>query len=882
MPEELAPVELRWPERKDATAYRVLGRDAEQGATVLDTGSLDEPRYLLSAPEISLHRPLRLRIDVQHADGEWTAYGPAFLLPAAAPDGDVHWLHWSDDDGAGTHRLLVYDYARHAAVLDEIVLGTRFPLARNLRTPGSELRWRARPWRGDHWGDAEWQAPPFELLISEPAPEQVRPPRGDPRLLLLFTVDTEGGLHQMRDPDPARTIDQLVFGDFGGGESLGVGLQMDLLEQFGFRGTFFVDVLLEYTFGREALERTIQAIAGRGHEVELHVHDMHFARSEDPEDRELAGALLMNASGEHIRRVLDRSVGLFTERVGRPPRAFRAGAYHVGDALLALLPEFGIAFDSSLNRFRHAQVSDWMMTRTQPFRVGPLLELPVSWQLRSDREGKLSTRLYAPNRTPGDALTTAPAPAGGDPLTAVYVSHSFSLMRKAPGGVAEIRRWRETTAKLDDQFSTRMANMPDNRLVFYEPCPDEGMVAHARAALERIAAREDATCVTFEELERMAAGWWRARDRPVDPVFVLQESEVRARLAGSRIYSGALLNRLTTACSAGHSPHAQSVDELGAVPIPWSGRTVLVTGTDRCEAIEWLQSRLATAVDGGEVPNAGDDQYDAIVWLSGFDQLRVSQQGEALARCLQRLVPGAPCVIGTSTLGLVDHDPSLPFAAELLFPSATLQRHRAAPAPSRAPWDVPTLVSLIQDAGFDMLDVRRRARADEELELLARHHDKLRWLDPEELSCDGVLLVAQRPVGPVRLTQRTDGGRWHTLPDRWTALAAGRRVVDCEAAGGAPLDGLHVAEGSVDVVIMSAGLAGCSPVEVEERFVAAYEALCPGGDLLARLDGIPVSDSSALVCAMRAGLEVVESSRVDGALEVRFVRPFEAAELDAL
>ncbi len=878
-----AQFELRWPEREGAVAYRVVGRDTEHDRIALDTGSLEEAHYRLSDEQVPAGRPLRLRIDVRYGDGEWTPYGPAFLVPAIGADEDVCWLRWPDD-GAGLYRVLVTDYARHETVVDEIVLGTRFPLRRALLRPASEIRWRARPWRTDHWDDAEARALPFEVLTSEPAPAVLRKAE-DPGLLLLFTVDTEGGLHQMRHPDPARTIDQLVFGDHGGGESLGIGLQMDLLEQFGFRGTFFVDVLLEYTFGRDALERTVAAIADRGHEVELHVHDEHLARSDDPNEQELAGALRLNTSPDHIRRVLDRSVSLFTERVGRPPRAFRAGAYHVGDTLLALLPEFGIHFDTSLNRYRHAKVSDWMRTRTQPFRVGELLELPVSWQARPDRNGQLGKRLYAPNRTPGDALTAAPAPAEGDPLTAVYVSHSFSLMRKTPAGADEIRHWREAAAKLDRQFADRLAKMPDDRLVFYEPLPDDEMVAHARSALERVAVREDASCVTFEELEAIATARWRARDRPVDPVFIIQDSGVRARLAGTRIYSEGLLDHLGADRRQTTPEPSEPVSALLApVPMSWSGRMVLVAGPGREHAIAWLEGQLAVTVDGGEVPRAGRDEYDAIVWLEGFDRLDAFGQAEALARCLERLAPEGLCVLGARTLGLGDSDPGLPFAAELLFPSATLARHRGEDGPGRGPpWDVATFASLIREAGFDVLDVRRHLRSDEELELLARHRDKLRWLDDDELSCAGVLFVAQRPISPGVATGQGDDAAWETVPDRWQPLLTDRRVIQCPVDARGPLELVRNAgEGSADVLTLGGGLAGCRPGEVPGLFAAAYRALVPGGDLLIRLGRTPVSETAAILCAMQAGLEVVETEREQGAVEARLTRPFEPEELDAL
>ena len=74
-----------------------------------------------------------------------------------------------------------------------------------------------------------------------------------PGLLLIFTIDTEGSIVRQRHPDPERVVDELILGDYGTGERGGIRLHMDLLERFGFRGCFFVDVLMEYQFGREAL-----------------------------------------------------------------------------------------------------------------------------------------------------------------------------------------------------------------------------------------------------------------------------------------------------------------------------------------------------------------------------------------------------------------------------------------------------------------------------------------------------------------------------------------------------------------------------------------------------------------------------------------------------
>ncbi len=57
-----------------------------------------------------------------------------------------------------------------------------------------------------------------------------------------------------------------------GGKAFGAPLIMDLLEEQGGRGTFFVDVYNRRTVTEEIVRRTCVEIAERGHEVALHTH----------------------------------------------------------------------------------------------------------------------------------------------------------------------------------------------------------------------------------------------------------------------------------------------------------------------------------------------------------------------------------------------------------------------------------------------------------------------------------------------------------------------------------------------------------------------------------------------------------------------------------
>src|SRR5262249_25083742 len=160
-------------------------------------------------------------------------------------------------------------------------------------------------------------------------------------LLLVFSIDTEGFLARQRDPNPATAVDELVFGDFGDGEGRGIGLHMDLLEHFGYRGSFFVDVLSAYQYGEEALKRAVEAILERGHEVQLHVHDEHLRNSDDPAIHGLAGDLMAKDHDEFLK-ILELGVEVFERLTGQRPIAYRAGGYRIRDEHFPALQEVGI------------------------------------------------------------------------------------------------------------------------------------------------------------------------------------------------------------------------------------------------------------------------------------------------------------------------------------------------------------------------------------------------------------------------------------------------------------------------------------------------------------------------------------------------------------
>lgn len=465
-------------------------------------------------------------------------------------------LTWSPVAGAGAYRLLVYDRTTARSLLDETVAGTAYELEVPDACRGHELVMRTQALVGGEWaGWTDLTPLPLQIVLGEP--REAPPPlsgRDRPNLLLMFTVDTECSVLRQPDPDPDRVVDELIFGDFGdGAEPGGIGLQMDLLEHFGFRGTFFVDVLMEYEHGREALERTIAAIAERGHEVELHVHPEHLRWSDDPHAARVA-AELSSAGGMRspavVRSVLELSVDLFERRVGRRPVAYRAGGFRISDAHFPVLEELGIRIDSSVQPYYNSSVSEWMRTRTQPFRVGGVLEMPPTFVLLSDRPDAWETRGLAPSFGLGDPVSALPVGPDDPPFVATFVSHSFQLLRCRDG------RGRDAIQAFEERLRARLPAAMAERLLrpgfdlarSYGPETDEGLVAHVASLLRKLADRPDARCVTYAEAAASAERLWPADRQPaVDRIALLDRRRGVAGLTGARTFSRGLLAHMSSA-----------------------------------------------------------------------------------------------------------------------------------------------------------------------------------------------------------------------------------------------------------------------------------------------------------------------------------------------
>ena len=164
---------------------------------------------------------------------------------------------------------------------------------------------------------------------------------------LTFDVDAEAGLPADVTTDMLSSHSERRFGI-----SRGLPRILDLLDELGARGTFYVPGATV-----ERHRRAIVAIVERGHEVGHHGH------SHLPEHTLSAGEA--RAEMELGLRAL--------ASIGVTPKGYRSPAWELTETTLDLLHEHGFAYDSSC------------MGDDRPYLEGPpgreILELPVHWSL---------------------------------------------------------------------------------------------------------------------------------------------------------------------------------------------------------------------------------------------------------------------------------------------------------------------------------------------------------------------------------------------------------------------------------------------------------------------------------------------------------------------
>jgi hypothetical protein len=530
-------VDLAWPRCEGEQRYRVVLNDALWDEVVL-RDVVERTRYSVPAGALHPGRRYEWKVQMAASGGGWRDATPYLALPRQLSlDAVTTSVRW-EPDGSLCYRMVVRDEVAGEIVIKDGVTEASYVVDWSELERSHRHRYKIQAWRGEVWVDLLPYAeltPPREYVVVSEAPAATAP-EVQP-LLFLFTVDTETSLRHMADPDVRTAVDDQVFG-IRDGRDYGIRFQMDLLEQHGFKGTFFLDILAEYEFGEGCFERAIEEILARGHDVQLHVHpnpNLQFA----PDDAVAALSTAMtHGDVDAFRRVMAIAVDRFERSVGRRPIAFRAGSYHVCDGFFPVLEEFEIPIDSSIYPFKNCRVSPWLATRTQPFRVGNVLELPVSWMVVDRAEGPIATQ-FAPGKGgvgQAAAALAARTEPGAPPGVITFLAHSFTLLEDVRcASASEREAWNEAVVRrgLLPRVGQRGFTMDDGTNYVYFGGPNERRIAHLSQTFADLAA-SGAIGLSLDQFYARHMDLWPTASGPIEPLPIWDTRSRTARTTGIR------------------------------------------------------------------------------------------------------------------------------------------------------------------------------------------------------------------------------------------------------------------------------------------------------------------------------------------------------------
>lgn len=201
-------------------------------------------------------------------------------------------------------------------------------------------------------------------------------------LNVFLTVDTEvwPATPQWRESRLAHDIGRDIFGETSSG-SFGLPYQIEQLNRYGLKASFFVESLFAGAVGFEPLRRIVRAIQGGGHDVQLHLHTEWLDKLADSPLPGRAGQHLKDFSLDEQSILISTGLANLRECGVDEVQAFRAGNYGANLDTLRALAQNGIFIDTSYNAcYRSSscgiETPDLLL---QPRRLAGVLEFPISF-----------------------------------------------------------------------------------------------------------------------------------------------------------------------------------------------------------------------------------------------------------------------------------------------------------------------------------------------------------------------------------------------------------------------------------------------------------------------------------------------------------------------
>ena len=289
---------------------------------------------------------------------------------------------------------------------------------------------------------------------------------------VYFTVDTEtsmGGAWRNPEWKPL-PLDVTVFGQIGS-QRYGIPLLMDIFEEYGFRGTFFVEVFCSYLQGKEPVASVLEMVQKRGHDAQLHLHPVQrFYRDFQAGQPRREVDLMFKLSSDEQNDLIGEGVRLFRELCGVAPTAYRAGCYGASETTLKALRQNGILIDSSYN-VAHLGGSCGFQTPglNAPLMMEGMHEFPVTVFQSPWTKGYKTLEIGAVSVS--EILATLESLQSAGCQDAVLSLHSFSLLKNTgvryenarPDRIVieRLRRLCAALARMKDQYEVQVMGESD-------------------------------------------------------------------------------------------------------------------------------------------------------------------------------------------------------------------------------------------------------------------------------------------------------------------------------------------------------------------------------------------------------------------------------------
>jgi hypothetical protein len=248
---------------------------------------------------------------------------------------------------------------------------------------------------------------------------------------VFITVDTEysSGLYRRGiATDLGANFDTTIACRGLKGEA-GIHYQMDVFDRYGLKAVFFVDPMPSLVWGQEAVDRVVQPILERGHDVQLHLHTewLDFAKED------LVGA----SRGQHLKNfsydeqliLLEYAIERLMAAGAAFPVAFRAGNLGANNDSLRALATLGIRYDSSFTPAMTNSACAITLSRQThfPCHYNGVIEVPIG-SIGAYNGRQRHAQITALSQS--ELIAAVAHGAAHDWPSFVIISHSFEMFNR--------------------------------------------------------------------------------------------------------------------------------------------------------------------------------------------------------------------------------------------------------------------------------------------------------------------------------------------------------------------------------------------------------------------------------------------------------------------